>query len=500
MKTIKSVISVFLSLAMIFLFAACSGNVTPDDPGTGTDSDTDTVQNDTTASGIEYEKDKLPENLDFGGAKVVILSPAHGLMASDVTVDELSSEIVSDSIYNRKLSVEERLNVEIVNVKTTTLDEDMQKLIGADEDMYQIVVGETYGYSKYSFDGVLYDLNTVEYLDLDSPWWSSLFIKEASIGDSLYIATGSISLSLIRNFIVCFFNKALAENYRHNSELSDLEDLYTIVENGNWTLDKLHTLSASVYSDENGNSMKDEEDIFGLGLHGYSLDVIWSAFDLNVLSPTEDGWFELDVNTDRLFNAMEKITDLLHNSSGVYLPETLPSSTDAMFSSGRFLFAVDYLSISEKGTLRNMADEYGVLPFPKLDDSQSSYFSYAYDDYLSYSIPLTNGSPEIAGAVMEAMASYSYRETVPAYLDVALKGKYMNDPQSRKMIDLIVENFKLDTAWIYIFTIGGGYPSGYRNNIYENKRTFASEHQSNAQSVKRNLIGFKLKYDQNVGN
>ena len=197
---------------------------------------------------------------------------------------------------------------------------------------------------------------------------------------------------------------------------------------------------------------------------------------------------------------MDKITDLLHNSSGVYLPESLPSSTDAMFSSGRFLFAVDYLSISEKGTLRNMADEYGVLPFPKLDDSQSSYFSYAYDDYLSYSIPLTNGSPEIAGAVMEAMASYSYRETVPAYLDVALKGKYMNDPQSRKMIDLIVENFKLDTAWIYIFTIGGGYPSGYRNNIYENKRTFASEHQSNAQSVKRNLIGFKLKYDQNVGN
>ena len=245
MKTIKSVISVFLSLAMIFLFAACSGNVTPDDPGTGTDSGNDTVPDDTTAAGIEYEKDGLP-NLDFGGTKVVILSPAHGLMASDVTVDELSSEIVSDSIYNRKLSVEERLNVEIVNVKTTTLDEDMQKLIGADEDMYQIVVGETYGYSKYSFDGVLYDLNTVEYLDLSRPWWSSLFIKEASIGDSLYIATGSISLSLIRNFIVCFFNKALAENYKHNSELSDLEDLYSIVEDGEWTLDRLHTLSASV--------------------------------------------------------------------------------------------------------------------------------------------------------------------------------------------------------------------------------------------------------------
>ena len=49
-------------------------------------------------------------------------------------------------------------------------------------------------------------------------------------------------------------------------------------------------------------------------------------------------------------------------------------------ASGRFLFAIDYLSKSESSDLRNMSDEYGVIPFPKLDEKQDSYYSYASDD------------------------------------------------------------------------------------------------------------------------
>ena len=145
-----------------------------------------------------------------------------------------------------------------------------------------------------------------------------------------------------------------------------------------------------------------------------------------------------------------------------------------------------------------MQDDYGMIPFPKYDVSQKEYYSYAWDQYVSFSIPATNPNPDAAAAVLEAMASYSYRETVPIYLDIALKGKYMNDAKSRKMVDLIVDNFKLDTAWIYIFTIGAGYPSAYRSTIYENDTAFASKHQKKSNEVKKDLFGFKVRYAANV--
>jgi len=504
MKVMRSFISVFLILAMLFALVACSGGSTP---GNVTDDTTDSnnVNADTTVSDILYEDDDLPDSMNFD-ATINILSPDGAIATNDITVEELSSDVVNDSIYNRERFVEDRLGIEIVNYKSKEFDKEVEKQNGSGEDMYQILVGLTYGFSAYSFDGVLYDLTEVDNLNLNKPWWSDLFIEEASIGDSLYLATGSISLSLLRNLIVVYYNKTIAENYKgNNDKFSVFEDIYGVVEDGDWTLDLFHTLSSEVYEDTNGNTERDEEDVYGLGIHFYSLDAIWSSLDLNILSPTEDGWFELDVNTDRLYGALEKVTDLLYNSNGAYIPEggfsaeNTPKSTSGMFSSGRYLFAIDYLNISESHSLRNMTDEYGILPFPKLDDNQDSYYSYAYDEYLSYAIPRTNPSPEIAGAVMEAMASYSYRNTAPLYLDIALKGKYMNDPQSRRMIDIIVNNFKLDTAWIYIFTIGSSYPSSYRSKILKNERGFASEHEKNARNVSKRLKIYQLQYDGVAG-
>ena len=52
-------------------------------------------------------------------------------------------------------------------------------------------------------------------------------------------------------------------------------------------------------------------------------------------------------------------------------------------------------------------------------------------------IPKTNNKLEMTGAVLEALA-YESRETViPAYYDIALKGKYARDPESVEMLDLI---------------------------------------------------------------
>ena len=73
--------------------------------------------------GIFYEPDELPE-LDFGGETVTMLSRGlknggFSFYETNLTVEELTSDVLNDSIYNRELYVEDRLNVEIENVKVS---------------------------------------------------------------------------------------------------------------------------------------------------------------------------------------------------------------------------------------------------------------------------------------------------------------------------------------------------------------------------------------------
>ena len=97
----------------------------------------------------------------------------------------------------------------------------------------------------------------------------------------------------------------------------------------------------------------------------------------------------------------------------------------------------------------------------KYDKNQKNYYSFPETSFGAVAIPKMNTSPEIVGAVLEAMASYSYRQTMPLYLDTVLKGQYMSDAESRRIVDIIVDGISIDTAWIYIDTLANRYPANF---------------------------------------
>ena len=483
----KKSMSIILVLSMLLSFAACAGG--GDTKDTTTSHTTTSPQNNN--PDIVYEEDDLPDGLNFDGQTVNILSMDNDLWVDEITVEDLSSEVINDSIYNRERFVEDRLGVEISNTKLSMsdLDKEFKKVMNAQEDIYQAVV-YTAHISESISDGYFYDLNEVEYLDLDKPWWSSKFNEEATIKGKLYLTTGSMLLTLNRFLFATFYNKDLANDYA--DKIPELLDLYSIVESGDWTYDKFYELSSGIYNDLNGDSVRDGEDLYGLGfVAGISIDTMWSSFDIDILTKNSDGWFEINVNTEKLYNSIEKMLKLIHESTGTYKPSnTSDGELDKLatkFSDNSLLFMVNKLYVIEDETMRNMQSEYGVLPFPKYDTAQKEYYSYSHDQYSTVCIPSTNENPDITGAVLEAMASFSYRDTEPAYLNMAIKGKYMSDPQSRKMIDLVVDGFKVDAAWIYLFSIGGSFPYNFRNLIAQNDTSYASAYTSNSNGLKKML-------------
>jgi len=474
----RSFISIVLTIIMLLSFVACSGGSTDQPQDT-------TLSGDTTASkpqnDIVYEEDDLPDDLRFDGETVKFLIVKTGV--HDLFAEELSSDIVNDSIYNRENFVEERLGVELEPMYIDPMtggdfEKEIEKQHASDEDMYQLLGYSTFAFTRFVFMNYFHDLYGVNYIDLEKPWWSQTFNNEAEIKDSLYVTTGSLSLSLARSMFAIFYNKNVADEYA--ASIPELGDLYGLVDSGDWTFDKFHELGSTIYEDNNGDTTADEEDRFGLGFSsGIGIDFFWSSFDINLLSPTDDGWFESDIPTEKLYTSLEKMNTLLFDTPGCfdagYGDEKL-DTLSTMLAGDNLLFMNNTLDAIETTTLRNMQSDYGILPTPKFNEAQDNYYTYAHDSYTSFAIPKTNRNPDVAGAVLEAMASYAYRETEPAYLNTALKGKYMSDPQSRKMLDLVVDGFKVDAAWIYLETLGAEYPSEMRIAIHNGDTNFASKH------------------------
>lgn len=104
-----------------------------------------------------------------------------------------------------------------------------------------------------------------------------------------------------------------------------------------------------------------------------------------------------------------------------------------------------------------MKDDFGVLPYPKWDDNQDTYYSRVEGGAQVCIVPITNDKTDIAGAVIESMCSYSYNNVIPAYYEITIKNKYTRDDDSAEMFDLIIENRTYDlgdTFWCELIRDG----------------------------------------------
>ena len=492
----KRIICLLLALALSASFLSCSHNDAGQEDTsqiTGTPNDTTNKTPDETT--VFYEPDDLPDNIDLGNEKITILTVDGKYWNNEIFSEELTSDPVSDSVFNREKFVEDRLNVSLEPemCKPENYNETVSIQHASDDDNYQAFAARTVYFAPLVFDNILTDLYGLDYIDFSKPWWSELFTKESEIAGHLFLATGSLALSINKFKYVIFYNKKMADSYKVSHP--EFDDIYSMVIDGNWTVEKLLELSEDIYQDVNGNSERDEEDIYGFGIvTDAPIDTIWSSFDLRILGKDEDGWFSIELNKDKVFNTLDKLIKLIHNSNGTFIQDGISMDPlEQKFASGSIMFMEGQLMSAETVSLRNMQDDYGLIPFPKYDISQKEYYSYAWDQYTSFSVPVTNRNPDSAAAVLEAMASYSYRETVPIYLDIALKGKYMSDAKSRRMMDLIVDGFRIDSAWIYSRSVGGFGPS-FRTAVQENSSNYASEYTKSVMTLNIATKELKKRY------
>ncbi len=244
MKT-KRTISVFL-LAALLLSASCGskpGEDTMDTTASGDSGDTTTAE----------PEEKYLDGLDFGGRKIKFFCTDYeGTSAYDnMYVEEADGDVVHDAIYNKNQYVNDLLNVDVEYIRHNfgygnrdDMYNAVRTSVMSDETPYNILSIPTYFTSTLVAEGLLADLNTMPYLDMTREWWSQGFRENARIAGKTYMAAGDASLPFITGLFGIAFNKNLAEQ-------NSVEDIYALVNDGKWTVDKMHDISKTIYRDLN---------------------------------------------------------------------------------------------------------------------------------------------------------------------------------------------------------------------------------------------------------
>ena len=209
----------------------------------------------------------------------------------------------------------------------------------------------------------------------------------------------------------------------------------------------------------------------------------------------ENGDYTFDnFDAQKLQNVAEKVLQLFYghgNASYDYKHYGNDAEQDDirnMFAAGNAAMATLRIMALESAVMRDMKDEYGVVPMPKYDEAQKDYGTLLHDQFTVLSIPKTalDDRRDRISAVMEALCYTSYNIVRPAYYDVALRSKLVSDPDSAEMLDLLFSKVYIDAGVIYTGPLSG-FHDQFRQLMGQKSNRVMSTYQKKARSTKTAL-------------
>ncbi len=483
MKLRRKIALLLAALMLLPTMAACSSGEGPDE----------TRASATTAAESSEEtmlQDALPDDLNYGSDTIVFL-------ANDTitTEDAVTGDAVNDVIYERNKLVEERLNVKIDCIRDgNAIDKAVMSINGGSAD-YDALVDCCWRIAPKFTNGYFRNLRPTDYLDFEQPWWNQSFNEAIYYNNAQFGITGDFTLSLYRRTYATIFNKALFIDAQQPF-------LYQFVEDGTWTLDKQTALAPLFYRDDGDSIQSTTGDIYGFVSNDFiSVDPYWASCEVPIIEKNLDGEYEWVFDVEKLNNVADKVLALYYNTDGASYIEhddaAAEGTVHAIFSAGNAAMATLTIEWLESGSMRDMPQEYGVVPIPKYDVNQKEYHSQMHDGFTIVSVPTTVDNERLneMSAVLEAMASASYNLVRPVYYETTLRTKLVKDPQSSAMMDLIINSIYLDVGFIYSHSMSS-FHQGFQKIIGGKQNSTASQYKSMSKAAQKSLTNLAKKLDK----
>ncbi len=445
----------------------------------------ETNSSDTTTDTVETEPVyTLPEG-DFGGFDFQIVvngNKESGWDKNDFHAEEMTGDLLNDAVYQRNTSVEEKYNVVITdnklegNIANNNMGPGYQVIstaVLAGDASYSAATVGGYDACTLVLGSYLAEMSSLPHVDLSQSWWDQNAVEDMKIAGKTYFTTGAVSTAINDCTIAVFFNQQVATDY-------GIDDLYSSVQEGSWTLDKLSAYAEMVATDLDGDGQMTTGDRFGTITWDDTVMAAVNSTGVKCATLNDKGLLELTLYNEKVVNVLDKYTDLTFDKSVSYnyQRDSYDIATPvSMFQNGQSLFFIQLLNLAAE--FRNMETDFGILPFPKYEADQTEYHSTVGSWHsMFFCIPGVLEDAERTGMVTEALAYYSQEIVTPVYYDQVLSYKYMRDQESVEMLDIILHSRVFDLGWFYKI---GDYYAEVIYMIWEYTDNFTSRYEANEQ-------------------
>ena len=437
----KKKLSLCLCLVMLLsALASCGGGSTETESQTNTNTPSESTDSETTPAETEAPKAESTLTItDFGGRDYRMISTNQDNRQVDINATELTGSTLNDLVYNRNFHVMELYNVKMVaeDIEYNKINDMVKKDATSGDTSYELYLSN-YSANALATQGYLYDFYTMPHVNLKNAWWDQNEISDMTIRNKLYMAIGDISPTELLTSECILFNKAL---FDANGISYPYEDAL----NGTWTFDKLLAIADGKTTDLNGDGeIKVDDDMFSLTCwNDYGTALFYGAGG-DVSHFDADGNVALDIDVEKFTDIYNKIYALTNGTKANYETEKHERSFQ-VFAEGRAFFCgITFQKIET--FLREMEDDYGVLPNPKFDENQQNYSTCVSGAGSMVIVPKTCTDPEYVGSMLEAMAAISYDMITPDLIDTMASTKNVRDQESSAVVQMIIRNRNFDTA------------------------------------------------------
>ncbi|MDD4772017.1 MAG: hypothetical protein PHZ09_00235 [Eubacteriales bacterium] len=433
-----------LILAMVLLFCAAGCAAQADNEAPLTDTP------DVTQQETDY-MDTLPDE-NYDGYVFTVLAQSYD-ERPNLPAEAENGEVLNDALVRRNIKTEEIYNIGIENIALEDrgqVKSMVQTAVNANDDIYGLVITSMAdGINSLAPNGFLYDLNKINYLQLESEWWCAYISEDMQFSGSLYFTSGALSPFFYYTPVGVAYNIKLAADY-------NIGNLNETVRSGQWTFDKLKELTANLTTDIDGDGKLTEADFYALshdgGVAGQAM-LISCGEKMSEIDAAGNHF--LNLGSERIVTLVDQIATLLGDKDICYVDKAGSSLT--LFSESRLMFlmiSMNNIIAGYQGVpgLRVMEDDYGIIPTPKLNEAQDNYYTYGNPWGPSgIAVPVTAADADRTGLITETMAYLSFTDVKPAVYDIIVKEKIARDPESVEMLDIMYAAARFDLNGIFDF-------------------------------------------------
>lgn len=426
---------------------------------------------------------------DLGGYDFTILNCQDELWGGSFHVidyDQQTGESVKDALYQRARTTEEIWNIKLHIEKSLSIDklyENIQKTVMAGDTAYDAAYSAISAFGEPLTGTYGVNLFDVEGLHLNESWWNQSFIENITLNDTLYSSIDYVNMMGYGYVNVLYFNKDMFNKL-------DIELPYDAVRNGTWTYDQMHACmqgAVNLNGDSAFKSGANTNAVFGYAIqHEEGSLVLLNGSGEFLITTNENGYPEIRTDLTRMEQAYSKLLDILSKDGFCLMQNGAAAGDGSGISTFREQHALFYqTSLGQSAAdFRDLDFEYGILPMPKLDAAQDSYYSMVSEYTLALMVPKSAGNPAYTGNIIDYMAYLGYRDIIPVMQETfCYKG--LRDEDSIEMMNVILDTITVDCGYFYGWT--KTIMKSFAADVVRGKNRFASSLEKNSPTIEKNI-------------